>query len=392
MPINQALNDAAIRYIRTQKERIKAGNLISAQERGDDPYDIEQYDLAVKWHYYHLSGELAAYHEMTGMAEAMPIYHHVLQVPGMGETFSSLLIASTDIYRAKNVSSLWRYYGMGIVQKTEQVRCDLCEGEGEVPNLEETLGLDLTLAPMGPCPECGGKGTVPAQVFNPDGTPWMIREKRVRFEKSHFNQAMKPIMFNIGNNFIRSRSTYEPIYREYVEYYTLNRPQWQEKKGWKMHVHLAAISQMTKRFVGHLWVTWRMLYGLPICLPYELEPNYPKHSRPVTWNEYVRVHKAAGLLLPQDYGWPEPGEMKYPTAVSWVIKPEPVKPTEAMYFCAKCLVDKKVKEEVRQVKAAMFAPGFVINGERLCRKHALPKMRKNGQAELFLAEGEEVGI
>jgi len=143
-----------------QKVRIAWNNRIAAADSGRDKVPPEIYQEFLRQYDLARQAEESTNKLMLQIADMMndtvPIYSHLISVKGVGPIMAVQLLAEIDIRRSDTPSALWRYAGYGVV----------------------------------------------------DG-----RAERAKVgEKNHFNRRLRLICFNIGMQFLKSRSPYAWIY------------------------------------------------------------------------------------------------------------------------------------------------------------------------------------
>lgn len=153
-------------YMRSQRERIRWSNRVSAIERNGGEYGwvFEKYTQKFR------DMEEDFLNAITDEVENVEIVNRMVAIRGMGKILAAKLYALIDITRAERPSNLWRYAGYAVV-----------EGKAEKPK----------------------KG-----------------------EKLHYNKQLKTICYQIATSFLRLNSPYRRIYDEAKEYYRKNRPDW----------------------------------------------------------------------------------------------------------------------------------------------------------------------
>lgn len=106
-------------------------------------------------------------------------------------------------------------------------------------------------------------------------------DRLVKGEVAAYNAELRRTCSLIGLSLMRQDSPYRHLYNYAKERYVA--------RGTMVpvHAHTAAQRYMIKRFLLHLWLTWRTMAGLPICRPYEVE------------------RCGAPVDRPADYGWPD---------------------------------------------------------------------------------------
>lgn len=225
----KALVDLRDRQI--QKARIQFGGRVSALERGaDDGAGSKQLELVTRWHDRFAALEAELDQDISDLvkeiADEEPLFEQLLALKGLGEILVAKLIAPIDIERAPQISSLWRYCGYGVI----------------------------------------------------DGK----RERSKGGETRHFNGPLKVTLWLIARSFMRCNSPYRKIYDSAKEHFKVKHPDWSDG-----HCHNAALGNMIKIFLSHLWLRWRTLEGLPIPQPYVQEHLGHTH-----------------IYKPEEFGWP----------------------------------------------------------------------------------------
>jgi len=157
-----------------------------------------------------------------------PIWESFLsKVRGCGPIMAAVIISELDPYKARHVSSFWKYAGLDVVN-----------GEGRSRKKDHLVDV---------------------QYINKDG------ELAVR-KSITFNPFLKTKLIGVlGASFLRSKSPYSEIFYNYRNRLE-NHPE--HKKKTPGHRKNMAIRYMVKMFLKDLWVTWRTLEGLPV------EPDY----------------------------------------------------------------------------------------------------------------------
>lgn len=224
-------------YTQTQRLRIQTTNRLGAVERGVDQH-MEGFlpesmaRLAKRLE----AAESECAEAMDSAIEGHPAMKWLGQVAGVGPVLAAKMLAMIDIRRCQTVSALWRFAGYGVVVGTDGV----------------------------------GK-----------------RERPVKGEKLHYCIRLKTTLYLVGGSFLKlgDRSPYRKVYDESRAFYTVHRLDWTEG-----HRHAASMRRMIKRFLSHLWITWRTAEDLPIRAPYVAEQlGHTTISDP--W-DYVRPPKA----------------------------------------------------------------------------------------------------
>ena len=167
-----------------------------------------------------------------------PIWNLYLKnVSGIGEKMGGVIISSFDISKARYVSSLWRYAGLGVMP----------DGKGDSKRTEHLIDREYT--------------------YKDRETKKMI----TKIKKSVvYNPWLKSkIVYGLGTSFLRQgpeKSIYAKMYYDYKNRLD-NHVNW--KDATKLHKHRAAIRYMVKRFLADLYVQWRTIEGLEVMPSYE---------------------------------------------------------------------------------------------------------------------------
>ena len=221
----RALVDLRDRQV--QKARIQFGNRLSAIEReADDDSDSGQRVVLERYLERFADLEDGLDKDIAEQVKGHPMYEQLSALKGIGPILSTKLLSMIDIELAPTVSSLWRFAGFGVV----------------------------------------------------DGQ----REKRTKGEKAHYNGRLKTTCYLAGTSFLRSNSPYRAEYDRAKERYQGAHPDWT-----KLHIHHAAMGNMIKLFLSHLWEQWRLAEGLPVRPAYVLEHGGHTSKKLADW-----------------YGWP----------------------------------------------------------------------------------------
>ncbi len=210
-----------------QKNRIAYGLRMDAITREADQGNDHVLAQLEEWHTRFLDLEKDADEQIRDMAQDYPIIQQMVEIKGISFILAAKAVSLIDISRAPTISALWRYSGYGLNEKGE-------------------------------------------------------RDKPTKGEKLKYNTRLKATVYNISGSFLKSNSPYREIYDSAKEKYETEKADWT-----KLHRHLASMRKMSKMFLSHLWLRWRMLEGLPISEPYVMAN--PKHSH---------------MRTPEEFGWP----------------------------------------------------------------------------------------
>jgi hypothetical protein len=224
-PLLRALVDLRDRQI--QKARIQFNNRLSALERdADSDPEGQQTQLVTRYLDLFAKIEASLDQDIALLCDGVPIVEQLVELRGISHILASKLVSMIDIERPPTVSALWRFAGFGVV----------------------------------------------------DGQ----RERSTKGERRHYNVRLKTTCYLIAVSFLRCSSPYRAEYDRAKSGYQQRHADWT-----KRHVHHAAMGNMIKLFLAHLWETWRGLEGLSVRPPYC--QDYQSHT---------------AISSPADYGWP----------------------------------------------------------------------------------------
>lgn len=175
-----------------------------------------------------LKNEEVHLRKLAQMVEDHPLWDGFLRdVRGVGGTMAAVILSEFDIYKAKYVSSMWKYAGLDVVN-----------GEGRSRRSEHLEDVEYT-----------------------------DKNGEIKTKKSiTFNPFLKTKLIGVlGSSFLRAGGKYRDIYDDYKNRIN-NHPAHDEKS--KGHIHNMAIRYMVKMFIQDLYVAWKEIEGLPV------EPSY----------------------------------------------------------------------------------------------------------------------
>ena len=254
-------------YYRTQRERIRCGNQISAVERGADQMPIP---VSIMLHQQRmLLSEDELIRDMERLTVAHPAMHWLGQVRGVGPVLAAKTIGLIEkIDTFDTCSKLWRFAGYAVME----AKCRTCMGTGMWTPARAKADVEPVV-----CPACNGSLLLPQ------------RERPVKGERLHYNVRLKTVVYLVATSFLKGGSPYRVVYDQARAHYEVRRPYWT-----KAHQHMAAMRKMSKLFLSHLWQTWREAEGLSTRPPYALE--YLEHSTfsdPWTFTDAKKTAKQA---------------------------------------------------------------------------------------------------
>ncbi len=171
--------------------------------------------------------------------EEHPIWQNFLKdIKGVGPLMAAVLISEIDIYKAKYVSSLWKY-----------------------------AGLDVG-------PDGRGRGRYSEHLVS---VSYVAKDETEKTKKSiTFNPFLKTkLMGVLADSFIKSKSIYSDQYYYYKNRLE-NHPVHMLKT--KAHRNNMAKRYMIKQFLRDLYIHWKTIEGLEVQPPYEEVKLGIKHT------------------------------------------------------------------------------------------------------------------
>lgn len=190
--------------------------------------DIFEYELT--GHYLRLlENEEAIGKTLKQLVETFPIWDGFLKgAKGCGFTMAAVIISELDPYKARHVSSFWKYAGLDVAS----------DGAGRSKKAAHLVEVAYQA-------KDGTEKTKQSITYNP-------------FLKTKMMGVLAP-------SFLRTNSPYRLIYDGYrhrLEYHPAH------KDKVLGHKHNMALRYMVKMFLRDLWLAWRELEGLPITPDY----------------------------------------------------------------------------------------------------------------------------
>lgn len=209
----EILKDAVNTFYDYQKLRIALENRIRAGNYTDSEHPVFMNHYK---RFEELEKEMLKY--INELLKGWNIWKWLKGVKGIGPTIAGVIISEIDIYKAKTVSSIWKFAGL-----------DVTDGHSPRP---------------------------------------------VKGQKLSYCKFLRSKLCGVlGSSFLKCNSPYRTFYDNYK-----NRL---ESKGWgksKGHRHNAAIRYMIKMFLIDLYKEWREMEGLSIRKPYNDEYGNDHHG------------------------------------------------------------------------------------------------------------------
>jgi hypothetical protein len=163
------------------------------------------------------------------MVEQFPLWEQFLsKVKGCGPLMSAVILSELDPYKARHVSSFWKYAGLDVAE----------DGKGRSKRAEHLIDVEYVN-------KRGEKATKKSITYNP-------------FLKAKLAGVL-------SGSFLRCASPYSEVYYNYKARLE-NRPDLAEARP--IVRHRMALRYMMKMFLRDLWLTWREIEGLPVTADY----------------------------------------------------------------------------------------------------------------------------
>ena len=190
----------------------------------------DQFEFALAAYYVTL---LEREHDLEGsikeMVEQFPLWEQFLsKVKGCGPLMSAVILSELDPYKARHVSSFWKYAGLDVAE----------DGKGRSKRTEHLVDVEYVN-------KRGEKATKKSITYNP-------------FLKAKLAGVL-------SGSFLRCASPYSEVYYNYKARLE-NRPYLAEARP--IVRHRMALRYMMKMFLRDLWLTWREIEGLPVTADY----------------------------------------------------------------------------------------------------------------------------
>lgn len=218
--------------------------------------------------------------------QQFPIHEWIVEQRGISYDMAGQMIGLVqDIGKFDNVSNLWSYAGLGVIQI-----CDTC-GKKYLPIPERTPWILKTsqrlmeqyerkIVKDG---ETGFNKKADAMLCHCDEPKIKsIGQRKIKNTLLDYNPRLKSLCWRFGKQFVMQGDFYRGLYDQFRAEYEqrddlINEMNGKTGKKTKHgtskgtgHIHNMAQRKTVKIFLSHLWVKWRELEGLPVSDPYIL--------------------------------------------------------------------------------------------------------------------------
>lgn len=193
-----------------------------------------------------------------------------------------------DISKFDNISKLWAYAGMGVIQICKNKNC----GKKYLPVHDRPAYIEKTAGRLkSQWDKKVSKGVPPD--FKQNASKMLchceepqiknIAQRRIKGVLLDYNPQLKSLCWRFGKQFIMQGDFYRSLYDKFRAEYEA-RPDLiaeVESKAGKItrhgaskgtaHINAMAQRKMEKIFLQHLWTIWRKAEGLTVTMPYIIE-------------------------------------------------------------------------------------------------------------------------
>jgi len=236
--------------------------------------------------------------DIESQAKLYPISEWITAQKGLSYDLTGQLIGIIqDIKRFDNVSKLWAYFGLAVVDVCQNKGCGkrwyaLEEKAKKVSHIKARQKEQEDKKVV----KTRSEDIIPAESMvcnceHPDVK--RTSQRPIKGTLLDYNPTAKMLAFKVASQFVKQGDLYRKLYEEFKAGYegrTDLRVEVDKKKG-KMtkgkggtvvetkgtaHIHAMAQRKMVKVFLQHLWVQWRTMEGLSISMPYVIDRL--KHS------------------------------------------------------------------------------------------------------------------
>lgn len=240
-----------------------------------------------------LSGKGSAEDDLKGEIKTevtkCPIHKWIISQRGLSYDLAGQLIGLIqDIKKFDNVSKLWAYFGLSVVDV-----CLICKKRyyPHEKKAEKIIALAKRLKDQNEKKIVKEKKTDEDFVaeaknnFCNCDNPDLKRssQRKIKGTMIDYNPQAKVVAYKVGVQFIKQGDLYRKLYDRFRAEYEMRedlKTEINSKKGKKTklgeskgtaHIHAMAQRKMIKIFLQHLWINWRELEGLSTNMPYVID-------------------------------------------------------------------------------------------------------------------------
>lgn len=230
--------------------------------------------------------------DAIGQTAQYPIHEWIIAQKGLSYDLAGQLIGIIqDIKRFDNVSKLWAYFGLAVVDVCQNKGCGKqwyppTEKGSKIANIKRRQKEQADKRTIR-----GESEVIPAEsmVCNCEH-PTLLRksQKPIKGTLLDYNPTAKMLAFKVATQFVKQGDLYRKLYEEFKAVYQerddlkaeINAKKGKPTKGKNgtavettgtMHINRMAMRKMVKIFLQHLWVQWRTMENLPVSNPYVID-------------------------------------------------------------------------------------------------------------------------
>lgn len=216
-----------------------------------------------------------------------PIHEWIVEQKGISYDMAGQMIGLVqDIGKFDNVSSLWSYAGLGVIQI-----CEKCgkkylssteEHEKYFAKTSKRLREQYDKKIVKDGDTAFNQKAMGMLCYCDDPVVKSVGQRKIKGMLLDYNPRLKSLCWRFGKQFVMQGDFYRGLYNQFRAEYEQRNDLIEEmngKTGKKTkhgtskgtgHIHSMAQRKTVKIFLSHLWVTWRELEGLPVSDPYIL--------------------------------------------------------------------------------------------------------------------------
>jgi len=198
-----------------------------------------------------IASEAKMTHHLEKEVARQPIWTTFLKdIRGIGPLMSGVIISELDPYKARHVSSFWKYAGLDVIVNNDGV------GEGRSKRKEHLVQVKYA----------NKDGVIKERdsiTYNP-----MLKSKLVKVVPDCFARSHNEHYTKVKNDYYHGQLC---KYATIKSYDKDKKPVYAFEKG-ITHAHIIARANryVAKMFMRDLWVAWRTVENLPVSEPYEV--------------------------------------------------------------------------------------------------------------------------
>jgi hypothetical protein len=215
-----------------------------------------------------------------------PIHEWIIEQKGLSFDLAGQLIGIIqDINRFDNISKLWSYFGLSVMEV-----CETCgkryypinQKAEKIIHIAERLKEQSDKKIVKDKQDTNNFEEKAKEMLCSCTDPVLkkVSQRKLTGALLDYNPQGKMLAYKVGAQFVKQGDFYRKLYDQYKREYELREDLKLEidskkgkvtKKGVSKgtgHIHNMAQRKMVKIFLSHLWTKWREIEGLPVTMPY----------------------------------------------------------------------------------------------------------------------------